>query len=136
MFFIICFLFKDIFKRSLIADSLLVLNVQYAFYNIFFTEFKTLTQENHFWSTTVIEIFFNSVFTENVALNKTAFHTSALNEGKYDPRNAVDLSRDGGQCTATTYSKQTATWWVHLKDMHFVNHITIYFMTDNKTLGT
>lgn len=48
MFFIICFLFKDIFKRSLIADSLLVLNVQYAFYNIFFTEFKTLTQENHF----------------------------------------------------------------------------------------
>lgn len=59
----------------------------------------------------------SSVFTENVALNKTAFHIRSLNESIYDPNNAVeglksDLRRDGGECTTTSFKKQTAIWWV------------------------
>lgn len=53
----------------------------------------------------VIEIFFNFVFIENVVFNKIVFYISVLNEFKYDFRNVVDLSWDGGECMVIIYSK-------------------------------
>lgn len=79
--------------------------------------------------------------TVNVALNKPAYQENHVNQNysKGDASNAVDgrksdLTRSGGQCVIST-TKETATWWVNLTDIHSIHHITVYYMTNNKSWG-
>nr|XP_034320243.1 receptor-type tyrosine-protein phosphatase zeta-like [Crassostrea gigas] len=81
----------------------------------------------------------------NVALNKPAYQQFPYiskngTDDKFHASNAVDgrksdLSWDGGQCSFSN-GNQTATWWVNLTSVHSIHHITIYFMTDNRTWGS
>nr|XP_034322449.1 receptor-type tyrosine-protein phosphatase epsilon [Crassostrea gigas] len=79
--------------------------------------------------------------TVNVALNKPAYQENHVNQNysKGNASNAVDgrksdLTRSGGQCVIST-TKETATWWVNLTDIHSIHHITVYYMTNNKSWG-
>uniref|UniRef100_K1Q0S5 Uncharacterized protein n=1 Tax=Magallana gigas TaxID=29159 RepID=K1Q0S5_MAGGI len=74
----------------------------------------------------------------NIALNKPAYQQDPFNhsDDRFDASNAVDgrkydLSGGGGQCAVSKYGRQTATWWVDLTSIHSIDHITIYFRTDN-----
>lgn len=58
----------------------------------------------------------------------------------YDAANAVDgfksdLSIDGGQCAVSAAGRATAIWRVDLGNVHYIDHITLYFMTDNQHWG-
>lgn len=58
----------------------------------------------------------------------------------YDAANAVDglksnLSIGGGQCVVSAAGPETATWRVDLLSVHYIDHITLYFMTDNRHWG-
>lgn len=58
----------------------------------------------------------------------------------YDAANAVDglksnLSINGGQCVVSAAGYETATWRVDLGSVHYIDHITLYFMTDNQPWG-
>lgn len=58
----------------------------------------------------------------------------------YDAANAVDglksnLSIGGGQCVVSAAGPETATWRVDLLSVHYIDHITLYFMTDNQHWG-
>lgn len=77
----------------------------------------------------------------NVALNKPAYQENAFfqNSNVGDASNAVDgkrsnLTRNGGQCVVSA-GRETTTWWVNLTSTHNIQHISIYFMTDNKPWG-
>lgn len=80
--------------------------------------------------------------TDNVALFKPAnqlypFDTENL---KYDAANAVDglksdLSIDGGQCAVSAGGYATAIWRVDLGSIHYIDHITLYFLTENQPWG-
>lgn len=59
---------------------------------------------------------------------------------KYDAANAVDgltsdLSIDGGQCAVSAAGYATAIWRVDLGSVHYIDHITLYFMTNNQAWG-
>lgn len=100
------------------------------------------------------------LFTVNVALNKPVYQQSPYEPAYFKPDDDLyisdgsgdkssgdimdviadgskavdgrksDLNRDGDQC-AVSYVSQTATLWVNLSSVHSINHITIYFRTDN-----
>lgn len=81
--------------------------------------------------------------TDNVALNKSAYQLYPYEEkdDTYDASNAVDglisdLDIDGGQCVASATDRRTAIWRVDLGSIHYINHIFLYFMTENKPWGT
>lgn len=81
-----------------------------------------------------------SVFTVNIALNKSASQTNPKIGELYDASNAVDgrktnLTLKGGQCASSKEKMETATWWVNLSSIHSIHHITIYFRTGNEKLG-
>ncbi|XP_052694213.1 uncharacterized protein LOC128172455 [Crassostrea angulata] len=75
---------------------------------------------------------------ENVALHKPAFqlHPYDRNNKTFDATNAVDglksdLSWTGGQCAVSALGKEIAAWWVNLGRLHIIDHITVYFKTNN-----
>lgn len=77
------------------------------------------------------------ILTVNIGLHKPAYQQNTLirEDVTYDASNAVDgrksdLSWEGGKCAISLY-KQTAIWWVNLRSIHSIHHITIYFMTDD-----
>ncbi|XP_065942508.1 uncharacterized protein [Magallana gigas] len=77
----------------------------------------------------------------NVAFNKPAYQQNHVhkNYSTGDASNAVDgrksdLTRSGGQCVIST-TRETATWWVNLTSIHSIHHITVYYMTNNKSWG-
>lgn len=58
----------------------------------------------------------------------------------YGAANAVDgfksdLSIDGGQCVVSAPGHETALWRVDLGSVHYIDHITLYFLTDNNCWG-
>ncbi|XP_052692292.1 uncharacterized protein LOC128170547 isoform X2 [Crassostrea angulata] len=60
--------------------------------------------------------------------------------GLFRASNAVDGRKSnlrlwGGQCAVSSLGT-TATWWVDLTSINSINHITIYFRTDNKPWGS
>lgn len=61
-------------------------------------------------------------------------------DNRYDASNAVDgqksnLSFNGGQCSSSVASKQTATWWVNLTKIYNIHHIRIYFLKSRYEWG-
>lgn len=81
---------------------------------------------------------------ENVALHKNAWQLHPYENPYYrdfvDATNAVDglktnLSFIGGQCTQSDNSKYEAMWRVDLGAALGINHITIYYKTDNFLWG-
>lgn len=80
--------------------------------------------------------------TDNVALYKPASQLSPLDTEnvKYDAANAVDglksdLSISGGQCAVSAEGIGIAIWRVDLGSIHYIDHITVYFMTNNQPWG-
>ncbi|XP_065923001.1 uncharacterized protein [Magallana gigas] len=75
---------------------------------------------------------------ENVALYMPSYQSNPYKGNViYDAANAVDglksdLSIDGGQCAVSATGHETAIWRVDLGSVHFIDHITLYFMTDNQ----
>lgn len=81
------------------------------------------------------------IFTVNIALNKPAYlqYQYRPDDKIYDASNAVDgrksdLRLGGGQC-ASSEPQQTATWWVNLTRIYSIHHITIFYVTGNKSWG-
>lgn len=81
------------------------------------------------------------IVTVNVAFNKPAYQQNHVhkNYSTGDASNAVDgrksdLTWSGGQCVIST-TRETATWWVNLTSIHSIHHITVYYMTNNKSWG-
>lgn len=79
--------------------------------------------------------------TENVALYMPSYQSNPY-EGNaiYDAANAVDglksdLSIDGGQCVVSAARYETATWRVDLGSVNYIDHITLYFLTENQRWG-
>lgn len=82
------------------------------------------------------------IFAVNVALDKPAYMQYQYKPGdnRYDASNAVDgqklnLSFNGGQCSSSVASKQTATWWVNLTKIYNIHHIRIYFLKSRYEWG-
>lgn len=82
------------------------------------------------------------IFAVNVALDKPAYMQYQYKPGdnRYDASNAVDgqksnLSFNGGQCSSSVASKQTATWWVNLTKIYNIHHIRIYFLKSKYEWG-
>lgn len=78
--------------------------------------------------------------TENVALYMPSYQSNPYKGVRYDAANAVDglksdLSIGGGQCAVSATGHETAIWRVDLGSVHFIDHITLYFMTDNQYWG-
>lgn len=78
----------------------------------------------------------------NIALQKPAYqqYPYIIDNDTFDASNAVDgrksnMAQDGGQCAISADKKETATWWVNLRRIHSIHHITIYFMTNNMRWG-
>lgn len=81
---------------------------------------------------------------ENVALSKYAWqlhpYETQLFRDLLDATNAVDgfksnLSFFGGQCTQSGNNQYEAMWRVDLGAVLGINHITIYYKTDNVLWG-
>ena len=72
---------------------------------------------------------------ENVAFLKPTWMSNSMIwsdkavDGKY-----TNLHWNGGQCTMSSLS-QTATLWVNLEMDVAIDHVVIYFRTDNGPLG-
>lgn len=84
-------------------------------------------------------IFFS---TDNVALYMPSYQRFPFDKDNvtYDAANAVDglmsdLSINGGQCAVSAAGYATAIWRVDLGRVHYIDHITLYFMTDNQPWG-
>nr|XP_034319187.1 multiple epidermal growth factor-like domains protein 10 isoform X2 [Crassostrea gigas] len=75
---------------------------------------------------------------DNVALHMPSYQSYPYKDNvMYDAANAVDglksnLSIGGGQCVVSAAGPETATWRVDLLSVHYIDHITLYFMTDNQ----
>lgn len=48
----------------------------------------------------------------------------------------TDLSFRGGQCTASAHERHVAQWHVDLGAVLGIDHITIYYRTDNVPWGS
>lgn len=81
-----------------------------------------------------------SYIVENIALNKTAWQLHPYENPFFleflNANNAIDglktnLSFFGGQCTISANRQIKAMWSVDLGDVLGINHITIYYRTDN-----
>lgn len=77
---------------------------------------------------------------ENIALNKTAWQLHPFEDHNmfefFNANNAIDglktnLSFFGRQCAISANLQFEATWMVDLGDVLGINHITIYYRTDN-----
>nr|XP_022305574.1 receptor-type tyrosine-protein phosphatase alpha-like isoform X2 [Crassostrea virginica] len=79
---------------------------------------------------------------ENIALDKPTHQdfpygtNKIITEELIQASNAVDglksnLSVWSGQCVISANQKQTATWWVNLRSILSIHHITIYYRTEN-----
>ena len=85
----------------------------------------------------------SSVFIVNIALNKPTYQEyryTGLSVNLTQASNAVDglksnLSVSGGQCVISDNNKHNATWWVNLTSILSIQHITIYYRTDNANWG-
>ena len=85
----------------------------------------------------------SSVFIVNIALNKPTYQEyrfTGLSKNLTQASNAVDglksnLSVWEGQCVISDINQQTATWWVNLTSILSIQHITIYYRTDNANWG-
>ncbi|XP_078330738.1 uncharacterized protein LOC144624704 [Crassostrea virginica] len=81
--------------------------------------------------------------TVNIALNKPTYQEyryTGLSVNLTQASNAVDglksnLSVWGGQCVISDINKHNATWWVNLTSILSIQHITIYYRTDNAHWG-
>ncbi|XP_052696293.1 uncharacterized protein LOC128174907 [Crassostrea angulata] len=76
-------------------------------------------------------------YLENLALWKPTFQSSTRS-GASASEKAVDNQKSdrtfrGGQCSATLNNKTQAYWRVDLKNLYWIDHITIYFRTENQT---
>ncbi|XP_078329142.1 uncharacterized protein LOC111112849 isoform X1 [Crassostrea virginica] len=77
---------------------------------------------------------------ENIALQKPSYQRHRyenIQEALTKASNAVDgeksnLSVWGGQCVISDINKQSALLWVNLTSILSIDHITIYFRTENK----
>lgn len=90
-----------------------------------------------------IYLIFLSLFfpTDNVALYMPSYQSYPYKGNViYGAANAVDgfksdLSIDGGQCVVSAPGHETALWRVDLGSVHYIDHITLYFLTDNNCWG-
>lgn len=96
------------------------------------------------WGQNYISLIFLSLFfpTDNVALHMPSYQRYPFDKGnvKYDAANAVDglksnLSFHGGQCVVSAQGHETAIWRVDLGSVHYIDHITLYFLTENNCWG-
>lgn len=81
-----------------------------------------------------------TLFSENLALGKSAWQQYPISFTRYGAGQAVDglktdLSLNGGQCTVSANFKQTAEWRVDLGGIRSINEIYIYYMTNNAPWG-
>lgn len=83
-------------------------------------------------------------FLENVALHKSAWqlhpYENPRSRDLLNASNAVDglksnLSFSGGQCTQSRNYEYEAIWRVDLGVVLGINHITLYYKTDNVAWG-
>ena len=79
-------------------------------------------------------------FTENLALNKTAWQSSTLEfytgadravDGQY-----TDLLGWAGQCAASYEGERTAEWRVDLGGVKNIHHVFVQYATHNDLWGT
>lgn len=90
----------------------------------------------------VFLIFLHFFSTDNVALYMPSYQRFPFDKDNvtYDAANAVDglmsdLSINGGQCAVSAAGYATAIWRVDLGRVHYIDHITLYFMTDYQPWG-
>lgn len=82
-----------------------------------------------------------NLITENVALKKPAGQIyTYLSRHQFRAERAVDgqksdLSSIGGQCAISGNGQLTADWWVDLGKVLSIHHVSIQYMTENRTWG-
>lgn len=90
-----------------------------------------------------ISTLYLKLLTENIALQKPSYQRHRyenIQEALTKASNAVDgeksnLSVWGGQCVISDINKQSALLWVNLTSILSIDHITIYFRTENNMWG-
>ena len=79
------------------------------------------------------------MFSANIALGKNAYQSVTYNSntgaGKAVDGLKSDLSYTGGQCALSGSFLKTATWKVDLGDISSIEHVTIYYRTENNPWG-
>lgn len=96
-----------------------------------------------------MQVFLNNLtgcirFVENIALHKHAWQLypfphqyvrANVNAAMAVDGRKTDLSFRGGQCTASAHERHVAQWHVDLGAVLGIDHITIYYRTDNVPWG-
>ena len=80
------------------------------------------------------------MFSENLALGKSAWQLHSYLDVKYSANRAVDGNRSnlawwGGECTASVFRKPIAEWRVDLGKVSSIHHIFIQYATNNQVWG-
>nr|XP_022300740.1 multiple epidermal growth factor-like domains protein 11 [Crassostrea virginica] len=94
---------------------------------------ETLSQKVYIWMIFIYPI--SSISLPNIALRKDAYQSLTYNSNT-GAEKAVDglksnLSFTGGQCALSGSWLKAATWRVDLGDISSIDHMTIYYRTEN-----